>query len=178
MEPRRPPKPINITSLCKISPLHTNNFNVSWSVEPGTILDDPEDSIFKFPLQEVQNNLAIYGDWFLLSFLVHIYFLSEVKKCYLIILSSLKNYFTTVCSFFKGRGYTVSVYYVDKLTSNDLLKRLKNKGLRNSDYTRAVIKDKLNDKDSEIATTSCKVSLACPLGKYGYLINRKLNSEK
>jgi hypothetical protein len=67
---------------------------------------------------------------------------------------------------FKGRGYTVSVYYVDKLTSNDLLKRLKNKGLRNSDYTRAVIKDKLNDKDSEIATTSCKVSLACPLGKY------------
>ncbi len=66
---------------------------------------------------------------------------------------------------FSGRGYTISVYYVDKLTSNDLLKRLKNKGMRNSDYTRAVIKDKLNDTDSEIATTSCKVSLACPLGK-------------
>jgi hypothetical protein len=45
----------------------------------------------------------------------------------------------------KGRGYTVSIYFVDKLTSNDLLKRLKQKGLRNSDYTRAVIKDKLND---------------------------------
>ena len=54
---------------------------------------------------------------------------------------------------------------MDKLTSNDLLKRLKHKGLRNSDYTRALIKDKLNDNDSEIATTTCKVSLACPLGK-------------
>merc|ERR1712166_525444 len=31
--------------------------------------------------------------------------------------------------------------------------------------TRALIKDKLSDKDNEIATTSCKVSLACPLGK-------------
>ena len=27
-----------------------------------------------------------------------------------------------------------------------------------------MIKEKLNDSDSEIATTSCKVSLACPLG--------------
>ena len=27
-----------------------------------------------------------------------------------------------------------------------------------------MIKDKLNDTDNEIATTSCKVSLACPLG--------------
>ena len=38
-------------------------------------------------------------------------------------------------------------------------------GQRHPDYTRAVIKDKLNDTDNEIATTSCKVSLACPLGK-------------
>ena len=37
-------------------------------------------------------------------------------------------------------------------------------GQRHPDYTRAVIKDKLNDTDNEIATTSCKVSLACPLG--------------
>ena len=41
---------------------------------------------------------------------------------------------------------------------------LKKKGKRHSDYTRALIKDKLSDKDNEIATTSCKVSLACPLG--------------
>ena len=48
---------------------------------------------------------------------------------------------------------------------NDLLDQLEAKGVRNPDYTRALIKEKLNDQDSEIATTSCKVSLACPLGK-------------
>ena len=43
-------------------------------------------------------------------------------------------------------------------------------GQRHPDYTRAVIKDKLNDTDNEIAQTSMKVSLACPLGKF-YSIN-------
>ena len=64
-----------------------------------------------------------------------------------------------------GRGYTVSVYLVDKLSYVDLLQQLKTKGHRQPDYTRALIKEKLNDQDTEIATTSCKVSLACPLGK-------------
>ena len=45
------------------------------------------------------------------------------------------------------------------------MEQLKSKGVRNPDYTKALIKEKLNDQDSEIATTSCKVSLACPLGK-------------
>merc|ERR1712018_584886 len=64
-----------------------------------------------------------------------------------------------------GSGYTISVYYVEKLSSSDLMDELKQKGKRHADYTRAVIKDKLSDKDNEIATTSCKVTLACPLGK-------------
>lgn len=97
-EPKRPPKPINITALCKLSATTANYVNVTWAVEVG-------------------------------------------------------------------RGYTVSVYLVDRLSYLDLLERLKNKGQRQPDYTRALIKEKLNDKDSEIATTSCKVSLACPLGK-------------
>ena len=45
------------------------------------------------------------------------------------------------------------------------MQQLRSKGVRNPDYTKALIKEKLNDSDSEIATTSCKVSLACPLGK-------------
>jgi len=97
-EPKRPPKPINITSLCKLSATAANYVNVTWAVEVG-------------------------------------------------------------------RGYTVSVYLVDRLSYLDLLERLKNKQQRHPDYTRALIKEKLNDKDAEIATTSCKVSLACPLGK-------------
>ena len=97
VEPRRPPRPINITALSKLSSTAPNTINVSWAVEPGA-------------------------------------------------------------------GYTVSVYLVESLTYKDLLDGLKAKGLRQPDYTVALIKEKLADKDQEIATTSCKVSLACPLG--------------
>jgi hypothetical protein len=98
VDPKRPPKPINITHLCKLSSTVPNYINVTWAVEVGS-------------------------------------------------------------------GYTISVYYVEKLSSSDLMDELKLKGKRHADYTRAVIKDKLSDKDNEIATTSCKVTLACPLGK-------------
>lgn len=99
VEPKRPPKPINITQLCKLSATLANYIDVSWAVEIG-------------------------------------------------------------------RGYTVSVYYVDKLTTRDLMKELRDRGTRHPDFTRALIKEKLNDKDSDIATTSCKVTLACPLGEF------------
>lgn len=97
-EPKRPPRPINITPLCKLSSTTANYINVSWAVEVG-------------------------------------------------------------------RAHTVSVYQVDNLTYKDLLDQLKAKGQRQPDYTRALIKEKLADQDQEIATTSCKVTLACPLGK-------------
>ena len=64
-----------------------------------------------------------------------------------------------------GKAFTLSVYQVENLTHQDLLEQLRSKGVRNPDYTKALIKEKLNDQDTEIATTSCKVSLACPLGK-------------
>ena len=98
VEPKRPPKAINVTGLCKLSSTVANYINVSWTVEVG-------------------------------------------------------------------KGFTLSVYFVERLNSSELLGKLKDKGKRNPDYTRAVIKDKLNDNDNEIATTSCKVSLACPLGE-------------
>jgi len=98
VEPRRPPRPINITPLCKLSSTSPNYIDVSWAVEVG-------------------------------------------------------------------RAHTVSVYLVDNLTHKDLLKQLLAKGQRQPDYTRALIKEKLADQDQEIATTACKVTLACPLGK-------------
>lgn len=65
-----------------------------------------------------------------------------------------------------GRGYVVGVYLVKRLTSSQLLMKLRARGIRNSDHTRALIKEKLSqDNDSEIATTSLRVSLMCPLGK-------------
>ena len=44
-----------------------------------------------------------------------------------------------------------------------MLKQLQSKGVRNPDYTKALIKEKLSG-DGDISTTSCKVSLGCPLG--------------
>ena len=61
IEPKRPPKAINVTGLCKLSSTSPNYINVSWTVEVG-------------------------------------------------------------------RGYTVSVYFVEKLSSQDLLQKLKSKG--------------------------------------------------
>ena len=51
-----------------------------------------------------------------------------------------------------------------KLTSSDLLERLKKKGTRDPEFTRGLIVEKLND-DDEVATESLKVAVACPLGK-------------
>ncbi|XP_020282300.1 E3 SUMO-protein ligase PIAS3 isoform X2 [Pseudomyrmex gracilis] len=99
VEPKRPPRPINISPLVKLSPTVGNEIRVTWSAD-------------------------------------------------------------------YGRRYAIAVYLVRKLSSAELLNRLKNRGVRHSDYTRGLIKEKLNeDADSEIATTSLRVSLACPLGK-------------
>ncbi|XP_011865800.1 PREDICTED: E3 SUMO-protein ligase PIAS1 isoform X3 [Vollenhovia emeryi] len=98
-EPKRPPRPINISPLVKLSPTVGNEIHVTWSAD-------------------------------------------------------------------YGRRYAIAIYLVRKLSSAELLGRLKNRGVRHSDYTRGLIKEKLNeDADSEIATTSLRVSLACPLGK-------------
>ncbi|NP_001161630.1 PIAS-like protein [Saccoglossus kowalevskii] len=66
-----------------------------------------------------------------------------------------------------GRGYAIAVRLVKQLNADILLQRLKSsKGVRNADHSRAMIKEKLaHDPDSEIATTSLRVSLICPLGK-------------
>ncbi|KAF7988687.1 hypothetical protein HCN44_001260 [Aphidius gifuensis] len=99
VEPKRPPRPVNISPLIKLSPTVPNQISVSWSAD-------------------------------------------------------------------YGRRYAVAIYLVKKLTSTELLTRLKGRGPRHPDFTRGLIKEKLNeDADSEIATTSLRVSLACPLGK-------------
>ncbi|XP_055688802.1 E3 SUMO-protein ligase PIAS1 isoform X3 [Lutzomyia longipalpis] len=99
VEPKRPPRPVNITGNIKASPLVTNTVQVSW------------------------------------------------------------------CSEF-NRGHVVSIYLVKKLTSPQLLQRLKTKGIKSADITRNLIIDKLKeDADCDIATTMLRVSLICPLGK-------------
>ncbi|XP_075875699.1 E3 SUMO-protein ligase PIAS1-like isoform X2 [Nelusetta ayraudi] len=99
VEPKRPSRPINITSLVRLSTTVPNTIVVSWTAEIG-------------------------------------------------------------------RSYSMAVYLVKQQSSMVLLQRLRAKGIRNPDHSRALIKEKLTaDPDSEIATTSLRVSLLCPLGK-------------
>ncbi|XP_070503287.1 E3 SUMO-protein ligase PIAS1-like [Chironomus tepperi] len=61
------------------------------------------------------------------------------------------------------KNFAVSCFLVRKLSSNNLLERLK---IQAESLTRGMIKDKLGKEvDSEIATTMLRVSLICPLGK-------------
>ncbi|XP_052322838.1 E3 SUMO-protein ligase PIAS1-like isoform X1 [Oncorhynchus keta] len=104
VEPKRPSRPINITSLVRLSTTVPNTIVVSWT--------------------------------------------SEI-----------------------GRSFSMAVYLVRQQTSTTLLQRLRAKGIRNPDHSRALIKEKLTaDPDSEIATTSLRVSLLCPLGKMRLMI--------
>ncbi|XP_051580219.1 E3 SUMO-protein ligase PIAS1-like isoform X2 [Myxocyprinus asiaticus] len=104
VEPKRPSRPINITSLVRLSTTVPNTIVVSWT--------------------------------------------SEI-----------------------GRSYSMAVYLVRQQSSTILLQRLRSKGIRNPDHSRALIKEKLTaDPDSEIATTSLRVSLLCPLGKMRLMI--------
>ncbi len=97
VEPKRPPRPVAITQMCRLSPILPNNVNIKWAAE-------------------------------------------------------------------FGKGWVVGIWLVMKLSSSDLLERLKKKGTRSTEFTRKLIVDKLND-DDEVATTSLKVSVSCPLGK-------------
>ena len=70
-------------------------------------------------------------------------------------------------------SWVVAIFLVVKLTSEDLLDRLKKKGTREPDYTRNLIIQKLNNDDDDVATTSLKVSVTCPLGKMRMKVSRK-----
>lgn len=129
MEPKRPPRPVNISPLVKLSPTVANHITVQWG-----------------------------SDY--------------------------------------NRQYVIAVHLVQKLSSTELLQKMKSKGVRHPDFTRGLskcwleclcygillmchmlsrtynilylipaVKEKLSDADAEIATTSLRVSLMCPLGK-------------
>ena len=98
VEPKRPPKPIDLSPLCKLSPSNNNIVKVKWAAD-------------------------------------------------------------------QSKAWAVFIEYVEKLSPQYLLEKLVQKGTRQSEFTRELIKKKLNDEGDEIATTNLKVTVACPLGK-------------
>jgi hypothetical protein len=102
----RQSRPVDITSVCKLSPVAANLVNISW-VHPN----NPHNP-----------NSIDYNK----------------KFCF------------TVC-------------LVKKLSSDDLVSKVKSKGIKAVEFTQSIIKDKLRDEDVEIATTSLRASLTCPV---------------
>lgn len=62
-----------------------------------------------------------------------------------------------------SKTFCVSTFMVHKLSSEDLLKRVKSKGTKPREFTASLIRDKLKDADDEIATTSLRAQLVCPV---------------
>jgi len=99
-EPRKPHRPINITSLCRLSPMQSNQIQLQW----------------------IPSDL--------------------------------------------GQRYAATVQLVKTVQPETLIQKLTNKPIRTEAHTIAFIKDKLSpDPDSEVAMTSLKVSLCCPIGR-------------
>ena len=89
-EKRRPPKPVDITPLCKLNPALANEVSIKWTVD-------------------------------------------------------------------HGKNWVLAIDLVEKLTSDQLLARLKEKGSRKEEFTREMIQKKLVDDGDDIATTDIKV---------------------
>jgi len=64
-----------------------------------------------------------------------------------------------------NKKFCFTLCLVNKLSSEDLINKVKAKGIKAAEFTQSIIKDKLRDEDIEIATTSLRASLMCPLGK-------------
>jgi len=65
-----------------------------------------------------------------------------------------------------GQRYCATVHLVKIVQAETLIQQLTNKPIRSKAHTISFIKEKLSpDPDSEIAMTSLKVSLCCPIGR-------------
>ena len=67
----------------------------------------------------------------------------------------------------KNQNYALSINLVQRLHAEDLLVKLKNKGVMSPDISRQLIRKKLaKDPDAEVSPTSLKVSLICPVSVF------------
>ncbi|KAK1802214.1 hypothetical protein P4O66_021880, partial [Electrophorus voltai] len=165
VEPKRPSRPINITSLVRLSTTVPNTIVVSWTSEIGRVGLHPS------PVASRGQLLAGFDT------------LSALKHPIQGSMMAGISHSAGAMNYTYGRGgpyvpvvnsdssYSMAVYLVKQQSSTALLQRLRAKGIRNPDHSRALIKEKLTaDPDSEIATTSLRVSLLCPLGKMRLMI--------
>uniref|UniRef100_A0A4W5LJG4 SP-RING-type domain-containing protein n=1 Tax=Hucho hucho TaxID=62062 RepID=A0A4W5LJG4_9TELE len=79
-----------------------------------------------------------------------------------------------------SQSFSMAVYLVRQQTSTTLLQRLRAKGIRNPDHSRALIKEKLTaDPDSEIATTNIVIFiLVFPVFCFDATLYIQMNEKK
>ena len=177
MEAKRPPKPLIVTSLCKLNTKSClNQISITWT---------PSDSLHTVSIYLGNCEIKKYFDLFY-QFSVFIcglfhkidwwidFHVSWLYLTYWLILTSVGCIYVINKLFFQNNfvciGWLVGFdcfidwlidwygYLVEKLSPSDLLVFLKARGQRDPEITKALIRSKLEDKDSdEIATTSCKV---------------------
>ncbi|XP_065217637.1 E3 SUMO-protein ligase PIAS1-like [Planococcus citri] len=63
------------------------------------------------------------------------------------------------------RLYGIGISLVKKFTADELIDKLKVNGERDAEVTKKYLSEKLGQQDDDIAATSLKVSMICPLGK-------------
>lgn len=107
VEQKRPGRPLNITSLVRLSSAVPNQIVVTWAPEIGKVCEVP-----------VHISTALLQPF---HYVKHLYVL---PSCFL-------------------QTYSMSVYLVRQLTSPLLLQRLRMKGIRNPDHSRALSKTTL-----------------------------------
>lgn len=99
-EPRKPHRPVNITSYCRLSPMQSNTIQVQW----------------------IPSDL--------------------------------------------GKRHAATLHLVKIVQADALIQQLESKSIRSKAHSIGFIKEKLSpDPDSEVAMTSLKVSLCCPIGR-------------
>ncbi|CAG0899751.1 unnamed protein product [Cyprideis torosa] len=99
VEPRRPPKPLDMTSITRLSPVVPNNIDVSWTQEFNTY-------------------------------------------------------------------YAMAIFLVKKLTAEDLIKKIKERGEEPAENVRKFVRSKLDDSDPDVLVAeSLRASVLCRVSK-------------
>ena len=70
-----------------------------------------------------------------------------------------------------NKRFTFALYLVKKISPDDLVVKVKAKGIKSTEFTKSIIMDKLQDEDMEIATTFLRASLQCPVSMILILIH-------
>ncbi|ESN94774.1 hypothetical protein HELRODRAFT_180112 [Helobdella robusta] len=80
--------------------------------------------------------------------------------------TSLSNSISIAWTVEDNRHYCVVIYLVRKLNSQILLERLQKTSILKPEHTKKLISEKLTlESDNDLALTSLRISLICPLGK-------------